>query len=70
MIRMRTRSEQTEFLNTRLTSLRTACPPIPDWDKGHRGVEDVLVDTRGYRYMTNGAEGGIWIVRYTGSAPN
>jgi hypothetical protein len=45
-------------------------PPIPDWDKGHRGVEDVLVDTRGYIYMTNGAEGGIWIVRYTGSAPN
>jgi hypothetical protein len=32
--------------------------------------EDVLVDTRGYIYMSNGAEGGIWIVRYTGSAQN
>ena len=45
-------------------------PPIPDWDKGQRGVEDVLVDTRGYVYMTNGAEGGIWIVRYTGPTRN
>jgi hypothetical protein len=45
-------------------------PPIPDWDKGQRGVEDVLVDTRGYIYMTNGAEGGIWIVSYTGMANN
>jgi hypothetical protein len=33
-------------------------------------VEDVLVDTRGCIYMTNGAEGGIWIVSYTGAAKN
>jgi len=45
-------------------------PQIPDWDKGQRGVEDVLVDTRGYVYMTNGSEGGIWIVRYTGATTN
>jgi hypothetical protein len=35
-----------------------------------RGVEDVLAGTRDCVHMTDSAEGDIWIVRYTGSAPN
>jgi plasmid stabilization system protein ParE len=45
-------------------------PPTPNWDNGHRGVEDVLAGTRDCVHMTDSAEGDIWIVRYTGSAPN
>jgi len=29
-------------------------------------MEDVLVDTRGYMYVTGGAQQGLYILRYTG----
>ena len=33
-------------------------------------MEDVLVDTRGYIYVSGGAQQGIYILRYTGPAKN
>lgn len=38
-------------------------PKIGPWSEGRRGLEDVLVDTRGNIYATNGREGGIWVLR-------
>jgi len=32
--------------------------------------KDVLVDTRGYIYVTGGAQQGIYILRYTGPVKN
>jgi hypothetical protein len=29
-------------------------------------MEDVLVDTRGYIYVSGGAQQGLYILRYTG----
>lgn len=29
-------------------------------------MEDVLVDTRGYIYVSRGAQQGVWILKYTG----
>ena len=29
-------------------------------------MEDVLVDTRGYIYVSGGAQQGVWILKYTG----
>jgi hypothetical protein len=33
-------------------------------------MEDVLVDTRGYIYVSGGAQQGVWILRYTGPVKN
>lgn len=33
-------------------------------------MEDVFVDTRGYIYVTGGAQQGLWILRYTGAVRN
>ena len=33
-------------------------------------TEDVLVDTRGYIYVTGGAQQGLYILRYTGPNKN
>ncbi len=33
-------------------------------------MEDVLVDTRGYIYVTGGAQKGLYILRYTGPNKN
>lgn len=43
-------------------------PKMGAWKDGARGLEDVLVDTRGYAYVTDGQQ-GLWVVRYTGKAP-
>ncbi len=40
-------------------------PKIGTWESGDRGPEDVLVDTRGNVYISEGHAGGIWILRYT-----
>jgi hypothetical protein len=42
-------------------------PRMGAWKDGVRGLEDVLVDTRGYAYLTDGQQ-GLWVVRYTGKA--
>lgn len=33
-------------------------------------MEDVLVDTRGYIYVSGGAQQGVWILKYTGPVRN
>jgi hypothetical protein len=33
-------------------------------------MEDVLVDTRGYMYVTGGAQQGLYVLRYTGPVKN
>ncbi|MEQ1581930.1 MAG: hypothetical protein ABL964_15170 [Steroidobacteraceae bacterium] len=43
-------------------------PKMGAWKDGARGLEDVLVDTRGFAYVTDGLQ-GLWIVRFTGSEP-
>lgn len=37
---------------------------IKPWESGERGMEDVLVDTRGNAYVTDGEAKGLWILRY------
>jgi hypothetical protein len=44
-------------------------PTVGAWEAGARGLEDVIVDSRGDAYVTNGREHGLWILRYTGPAP-
>lgn len=39
-------------------------PKIGPWSEGKRGPEDVLVDTRGNVFTTDGREGGVWVLRY------
>jgi hypothetical protein len=39
-------------------------PKIGAWETGERGMEDVLVDTRGDVYVTDGKAKGLWILRY------
>ncbi|HTI66041.1 MAG TPA: hypothetical protein VL460_00690 [Caulobacteraceae bacterium] len=43
-------------------------PRIGAWETGERGPEDVLVDTRGNIYISEGEAGGLWILRYTNPA--
>jgi hypothetical protein len=40
-------------------------PRIGKWAEGHRGPEDVLVDTRRNIYVSDGREGGVWILRFS-----
>jgi hypothetical protein len=40
-------------------------PKIGPWESGERGMEDVLVDTRGNVYVTDGEAKGLWVLRYT-----
>lgn len=40
-------------------------PKIGTWESGDRGPEDVLVDTRGNIYISEGHAGGLWVLRYT-----
>jgi hypothetical protein len=41
-------------------------PEIGPWSAGFRGPEDVLVDTRGFIYTSEGRGKGIWVLKYTG----
>ena len=43
-------------------------PQIGSWSAGHRGPEDVIADTRGNLFVSDGHAGGIWVLRYTGAA--
>ena len=40
-------------------------PRIGTWESGQRGMEDVLVDTRGNIFVTDGRGQGLWVLRYT-----
>lgn len=42
-------------------------PPIGPWSAGHRGPEDVIADTRGNIFVSDGRAGGIWVLRHAGS---
>jgi len=44
-------------------------PQIGPWSEGHRGPEDVIADTRGNIFVSDGRAGGIWVLRYTGPEP-
>jgi hypothetical protein len=44
-------------------------PQIGPWSTGHRGPEDVIADTRGNIFVSDGHAGGIWVLRYTGPKP-
>ena len=44
-------------------------PRIGSWSAGHRGPEDVIADTRGNLFVSDGRAGGIWVLRYTGARP-
>jgi hypothetical protein len=33
-------------------------------------MEDVVADTRGYLYVTGGAQQGLYVLRYTGPVKN
>ena len=39
-------------------------PVIGPWESGERGMEDVLVDTRGNIFVTDGEAKGLWVLRY------
>jgi len=39
-------------------------PHIGPWAEHFRGLEDVLVDTRGNIFVSDGKEGGVWSLRY------
>lgn len=39
-------------------------PKIGPWKDKKRGPEDVIADTRGYVYVSDGNDGGIWVLRY------
>lgn len=41
-------------------------PVTGPWSQGFRGVEDILVDTRGNAFVSDGVAAGIWVLRYTG----
>jgi hypothetical protein len=43
-------------------------PAIGTWASGDRGLEDVIVDTRGNAFVSDGHQKGVWILRYTGKA--
>ena len=38
-------------------------PRIGPWAEHKRGPEDVIADTRGYLYASDGRDGGIWVLR-------
>jgi hypothetical protein len=42
---------------------------LPSYGRYTR-MEDVLVDTRGYMYVTGGAQQGLYVLRYTGPVKN
>jgi hypothetical protein len=44
-------------------------PQIGPWSAGDRGPEDVIADTRGNIFVSNGHVGGVWVLRYTGPQP-
>lgn len=44
-------------------------PEVGPWSSGQRGLEDVIVDKRGYAYVSDGAQKGVWVLRHTGTAP-
>ena len=44
-------------------------PKIGPWSEGQRGPEDVIADTRGNIFASDGRAGGIWVLRYTGPQP-
>jgi len=39
-------------------------PRIGRWAEGKRGPEDVLVDMRGNIFVSDGRDGGLWVLRY------
>lgn len=43
-------------------------PAIGPWASGDRGLEDVIVDTRGNAFVSDGHQKGVWVLRYTGPA--
>jgi hypothetical protein len=45
-------------------------PRIGPWAEHFRGLEDVIVDTRGNVFVSDGKEGGIWSLRLSGAAPD
>ena len=44
-------------------------PAIGPWESGDRGLEDVVVDTRGNAYVSDGSQKGVWVLRYAGEKP-
>lgn len=44
-------------------------PPMGSWASGDRGLEDVIVDTRGVAFVSDGHQKGVWVLRYTGPQP-
>lgn len=44
-------------------------PRIGPWAQHFRGLEDVIVDTRGNIFVSDGRESGIWALRFTGDSP-
>ncbi|MDH7794230.1 MULTISPECIES: hypothetical protein [unclassified Beijerinckia] len=44
-------------------------PFVGAWETGDRGLEDVVVDTRGNAFVSDGSKKGIWVLRYTGRTP-
>jgi hypothetical protein len=43
-------------------------PAMGSWESGDRGLEDVIVDTRGNAFVSDGHQKGVWVLRYTGKA--
>jgi hypothetical protein len=43
-------------------------PAMGSWASGDRGLEDVIVDTRGAAFVSDGHQKGVWVLRYTGKA--
>ena len=41
-------------------------PRIGPWSEHFRGPEDVIIDTRGNVFISDGKEGGIWSLRFEG----
>jgi hypothetical protein len=41
-------------------------PVIGSWESGDRGLEDVIVDTRGNAFVSDGHQKGVWVLRYAG----
>lgn len=44
-------------------------PVIGPQSSGDRGLEDVIADTRGNVFVSDGNQKGVWVLRYTGPVP-
>ncbi|MDB5455811.1 MAG: hypothetical protein JWP92_1396, partial [Caulobacter sp.] len=45
-------------------------PAMGDWASGDRGLEDVIVDTRGNAFVSDGRQKGVWVLRFTAQRPS